>query len=138
MRCAPGPARLTFFADLRTREQVAADALAALGQEGFAAAWSAGAGAALDDVVAEACQMGRPAFAKMAGEKSIEKSLPVLTMREREILRLLVEGRSNPEIAAALFISPKTVRNHVSRILAKLGVASRTAAATFAVRHGLV
>jgi DNA-binding NarL/FixJ family response regulator len=61
-----------------------------------------------------------------------------LTVRERDVLRLLVEGHSNPEIAATLFISHKTVRNHVTNILAKLGVESRTAAATFALRQGLV
>ena len=51
---------------------------------------------------------------------------------------LLIEGHSNSEIAGALFISHKTVRNHVTNILAKLGVESRTAAATFALRHDLV
>jgi NarL family two-component system response regulator LiaR len=53
-------------------------------------------------------------------------------------LRLLVEGRSNPQIATELFISHKTVRNHVTNILTKLGVESRTAAASFALRHSLV
>ncbi len=52
-------------------------------------------------------------------------------------MRLLVEGRTNPEIADALFISHGTVRNHVTNIFTKLGVESRTAAATFALRHGL-
>jgi DNA-binding NarL/FixJ family response regulator len=60
-----------------------------------------------------------------------------LTAREWQVLRLLVEGQSNPEIAAALSISRRTVRNHVTSILSKFDVASRTAAATLAVRRGL-
>jgi DNA-binding CsgD family transcriptional regulator/transcriptional regulator with XRE-family HTH domain/tetratricopeptide (TPR) repeat protein len=61
-----------------------------------------------------------------------------LTTREREVLRLLVEGRSDREIADSLFISHRTVMRHVSNILGKLEVDSRTAAATHAVRHDLV
>ncbi|MGH2557900.1 MAG: response regulator transcription factor, partial [Thermomicrobiales bacterium] len=60
-----------------------------------------------------------------------------LTPRELEVLRLLAAGRSNPRIAAALFINPRTATTHVSNVLAKLGVDSRTEAATYAVRHGL-
>jgi DNA-binding CsgD family transcriptional regulator len=58
-----------------------------------------------------------------------------LTSREREVLRLLVAGRSNKEIAAALFISPKTASVHVSNILGKLGASSRTEAAAIAHRE---
>ena len=61
-----------------------------------------------------------------------------LTPREREVLRLLVDGRSNAEIAEALFIGVRTARAHVASILAKLGVPTRTAAATHAVRDGLI
>ena len=61
-----------------------------------------------------------------------------LTAREREVLTLLAEGRTNPQIAQALFISPKTVGIHVSNILAKLGVASRVEAAAVAHRGGLI
>jgi non-specific serine/threonine protein kinase len=61
-----------------------------------------------------------------------------LTPREVDVLRLLVAGRSNPEIAAALFVSPRTATTHVSNILAKLGVERRTEAAALAVRDGLV
>ncbi|CAA9559565.1 MAG: hypothetical protein AVDCRST_MAG49-2287 [uncultured Thermomicrobiales bacterium] len=61
-----------------------------------------------------------------------------LSPREREVLRLLVDGRSDRDIAAALSISSRTASHHVARILAKLGVASRTAAATEAVRRRLL
>ncbi|MBP2707466.1 AAA family ATPase [Microbispora sp. RL4-1S] len=57
-----------------------------------------------------------------------------LTEREREVLRLLVDGRSNSQIATTLFISPKTVSVHVSNILAKLGVSRRVEAAALAYR----
>jgi DNA-binding NarL/FixJ family response regulator len=61
-----------------------------------------------------------------------------LTGRELEVLRLVAAGRSNREIAAALFISPKTASVHVSNILGKLGAASRGEAAAQAYRLGLV
>jgi DNA-binding NarL/FixJ family response regulator len=61
-----------------------------------------------------------------------------LTAREHEVLRLLVSGRSNPEIAAALFISRAAARTHVANILGKLGVGSRTEAADVAHRRQLV
>lgn len=61
-----------------------------------------------------------------------------LTPRESEVARLLVQGKTNPEIAAELFISERTVQSHVANIMAKLGVNSRTAAAAVAVREGLV
>jgi DNA-binding NarL/FixJ family response regulator len=60
-----------------------------------------------------------------------------LTAREQEVLRLLATGRSNREIAAELFIAPKTASVHVSNILAKLGAASRTEAAAIAHRNGV-
>jgi DNA-binding CsgD family transcriptional regulator len=61
-----------------------------------------------------------------------------LTEREREVLALVAAGHSNGQIAAALFISPKTASVHVSNILAKLGVSGRVAAAGVAHRLGLV
>ncbi len=60
-----------------------------------------------------------------------------LTRREREVLDLIALGRSNKRIAAELEISEKTVKAHVGRVLAKLGVADRTQAAVLAVRRGI-
>jgi two-component system NarL family response regulator len=61
-----------------------------------------------------------------------------LTERELDVLRLLVQGRSNPEIAQALYISATTVRSHVTNILTKLNVANRTQAALVAQDRRLV
>ncbi|MFI2349314.1 response regulator [Streptomyces sp. NPDC019443] len=60
-----------------------------------------------------------------------------LTEREKEVLGLIADGRSNREIARALVLSEKTVKTHVSNILMKLDLADRTQAALWAVRHGL-
>jgi DNA-binding CsgD family transcriptional regulator len=60
-----------------------------------------------------------------------------LTQRETEVLALVAEGRTNRQIGQALFITPKTASVHVSRILAKLGVAGRGEAAAIAHRLGL-
>jgi NarL family two-component system response regulator LiaR len=61
-----------------------------------------------------------------------------LTERERAVLALLVEGLNNTQIAARMTISPSTVKSHVSNILSKLGVASRTEAVSLALRNHLV
>ena len=60
-----------------------------------------------------------------------------LTEREQEVLTLVAEGRSNKEIAAALWIAEKTVETHIGRVLQKLGLTSRTEAALWAVQNGL-
>lgn len=62
---------------------------------------------------------------------------PELSEREREILNLIAQGHKNPEIASCLYLSPKTVRNHVSNILHKLQVADRTEAIIRAREAGL-
>jgi NarL family two-component system response regulator LiaR len=61
-----------------------------------------------------------------------------LTERERAVLALLVEGLNNTEIAERLVVSPSTIKSHVSNILSKLGVTSRTEAVALAVRHRLI
>ena len=61
-----------------------------------------------------------------------------LTEREREVLALMVEGLNNTQIAGRLVVSPSTIKSHVSNILSKLGVASRTEAVTLALRRHLL
>jgi DNA-binding NarL/FixJ family response regulator len=104
-------------------ELAVAAARAALGEEAFAAAWAAGRTLSPGRALAEAQEPFDTSAAAPRGP---------LTPREDEILRLLASGMSNPAIAAELFISVRTVENHVAHILAKLGVSTRTAAAAAA------
>jgi DNA-binding CsgD family transcriptional regulator/tetratricopeptide (TPR) repeat protein len=73
-----------------------------------------------------------------SGALPAREETPALTPREREILALVAEGRSNGEIGQQLFIATKTVSVHVSNILAKMGAGSRTEAAALARRRGLL
>ena len=61
-----------------------------------------------------------------------------LTEREREVLALMVEGLNNTQIAGRLTVSPSTIKSHVSNVLSKLGVASRTEAVTLALRNRII
>jgi DNA-binding NarL/FixJ family response regulator len=83
-------------------------------------------------------QLSSPVAARLLREVPAPQDPEPLTGRETEVLAELAQGKSNKEIAAELVIAEKTVRTHVSNILAKLGVASRTQAALHAVRSGLV
>jgi NarL family two-component system response regulator LiaR len=74
----------------------------------------------------------------IAGEGEPDARYDQLTRREREVLELIGRGLSNKRIAQELGAAEKTVKNHVSHVLAKLGVADRTQAAMYAVREGLV
>jgi NarL family two-component system response regulator LiaR len=105
----------------------------------------------LKDVSAEelarairAAHAGRATLSPEAAQALVESAnLPPtpgldLTEREREVLTLLIEGLSNTQIAGKLTVSPSTIKSHVSNILSKLGVASRTEAVALALRHHLV
>lgn len=74
----------------------------------------------------------------LTSKKNEENPLDDLTKRELEVLKEIACGKSNKEIASSLFITEKTVKTHVSNILAKLELADRTQAALFAVRNGVI
>jgi two-component system, NarL family, response regulator LiaR len=78
------------------------------------------------------------AAARLMREVRAPENPEALTDRETEVLRLLARGKANKQIAGNLYVSEKTVKAHVSSILMKLGVQSRTQAALYAVRTGLV
>jgi DNA-binding NarL/FixJ family response regulator len=83
-------------------------------------------------------QLSPSVAARLLREVPPPQQPETLTERETEVLQQLAQGKSNKEIAAELVIAEKTVRTHVSNILAKLGVTSRTQAVLHAVRSGLV
>ncbi|MFN8590858.1 MAG: LuxR C-terminal-related transcriptional regulator [Thermomicrobiales bacterium] len=106
-----------------------------LGEEAFDAAWRSGQALSLPDAVAEALTIpkmtpGAQPAAATAGHG--------LTARELEVLRLLVAGRSNPEIANALYISRRTVTTHLTNLFTKLGVRNRVEAPVAAQQRGLI
>ncbi|KAB2903020.1 MAG: response regulator transcription factor [Anaerolineae bacterium] len=91
----------------------------------------------------KAAAMGQVQLSPKAAERLMREvrtpdSPEALTERETEVLRLLAKGKANKEIAQILTIGEKTVKTHVSNILSKLNVSSRTQAALYAVRIGLV
>jgi predicted ATPase/DNA-binding CsgD family transcriptional regulator len=103
--------------------------------EEFDLAWAEGQRLSLEAHIEEALRVASAIAPVGAARRS---GGVALTPREADVLRLLAAGRSNREIAGALSRSERTIESHVSHILAKLGVESRTAAAIIAVRDGLV
>ena len=91
-----------------------------------------------------AAYVGRATLSPEAAQALVETAnLPPvpgldLTEREREVLALMVEGLNNTQIAGRLTVSPSTIKSHVSSVLSKLGVASRTEAVTLALRNHIV
>ena len=76
--------------------------------------------------------------AELAAKLAQRRTAPQLSAREREVLELIVRGRSNKEIGSALGVAENTVKNHVRNILEKLQLRSRMEAAMYAVREKLV
>jgi DNA-binding NarL/FixJ family response regulator len=67
--------------------------------------------------------------------RAVSHELERLSVREREVLTLVAEGRDNADIAGRLYLSQSTVKNHVARLFEKLQVSNRVQAAAFSIRH---
>jgi DNA-binding NarL/FixJ family response regulator len=79
-----------------------------------------------------------PVLAGPIAAEAARQGLPALTRRERDVLRLLADGRSNDEIGKALFISAETVRTHIRKAMRKLDADTRTQAVATAIRQSLI
>jgi non-specific serine/threonine protein kinase len=121
-------------------ERAVARARAGVEERRWVAAWEAGRVLPLSVAISEAMTLAHEADAPplpVQEAACAPRSPGELTHREREVLSLVVAGRTDQQIADALFVSRRTATTHVANILNKLSVDSRTSAAAFAVRHGL-
>jgi DNA-binding NarL/FixJ family response regulator len=132
----------------RRSERATGAAKAALGRVAFDAATAAARTVTVDEAMAHATAVlsglapqqgdeGQAPPAVIARRAAVAAAPVTLTKRQREVLRLLVAGSTDPEIADELGIGVRTVESHVAAILDKLRVHARTAAVAYAVRHGL-
>jgi predicted ATPase/DNA-binding CsgD family transcriptional regulator len=115
-------------------ERVLAATRSHLDEHAFDSAWKEGQALSIEQAVAEARRL-------LAAPMSVavpDRSSPRLSPRELDVLRLLVAGHHDREIAAALRVSPRTVQTHVASLFAKFGVNSRVEVTAIAVRRGLV
>lgn len=122
--------------DQVTFDRDMAAARVALGERGFSVAWTQGRAMSPEDAISYALESATDVATVTAAPLCAAPH--GLTRREMDVLRLLANGRSDREIAEVLFISRHTATTHVKRLLRKLGVASRAAAAAYAIRLGLV
>jgi DNA-binding NarL/FixJ family response regulator len=119
---------------------VAAEARAAVGEAAYAAAVAAARALAVAEALDEALAalehtLPAPAVAPTSRKPTIDQAFD-LSKREREVLALVAEGRSNKAIADELFVSPNTVKTHVASLLHKLHADTRVQLATLAARQG--
>jgi ATP/maltotriose-dependent transcriptional regulator MalT len=124
------------FTDDAARRRATAKTSELLDADTVAVCWAAGTAMSWEEAIAEAMSLG-PATGQSL-RPPVETIPPKLTGREQEVLQLLAAGHSDRQIAESLFISRRTAQGHVAGIFNKLGVNSRTAAATTALRLGLV
>jgi non-specific serine/threonine protein kinase len=123
------------FSHQRMFEYVWATVVGRLDKRSFRQGLADGAKASLNEMIATVRALAELEHNAEAGPKAVDHGL---SPREMDVLRLLCDGVSNQVIADTLFISRLTVKNHVTAILTKLNVSSRTAAVSYTHRHGLV
>ena len=124
--------------DRAAYDRAIASARNTLGEPAYAEAWAAGEAATLDEAIACANDLAAAAAAESIEQLTYKHNSGArLTPREREVLALLAESKTDKEIGAALFISHRTAMWHVANLIAKLGVATRGEAAEYAIRQGL-
>jgi non-specific serine/threonine protein kinase len=116
-------------------ERVARGLRSQLDARALDAAWSEGRGLSTEEAIAEALAVTAATVAAPPNER---RAAHGLTPREREVLRLLADGLSNPEIADRLFVGRRTVTSHLEHIFDKLDVRTRTEAAIYAHAHDLI
>ncbi len=112
-----------------------------LGEKTFAAAWAQGRTMTLEQVLAAQgpVSMAAPIPAELVTGPPVPKASTYgLTAREFEVLRLVAQGLTDPQVAEKLVISPHTVNSHLKAIYGKLGVSSRSAATRYAIEHHLL
>ena len=150
--------------DRASYEQAVAAARTALGEEAFASAWAGGRATPLEQVIAQALEtkdeppteaspreakqeqassdlspgtLSSPASPPLSPRRALKQHFGGLTSREREVARLVAQGKSNRAIADELVVGVSTVEAHISHIFTKLGFSSRTQIAAWAVEKGL-
>ncbi len=134
-QAATGIPRIWSYVDAH---DLATVARAELGDEAFSAAWAAGQATVWPDAVADALAvLERERTPPARRQPDRDETSFNFTRREREILALLCRRLTNPEIAALLFISPRTASTHVANLMRKLGVTNRREVAALAAKYGL-
>jgi non-specific serine/threonine protein kinase len=118
-------------------EQTICETRAQLGDEVFAVTRAAGRSLSLEEAVSEALMSTWSPEVPTHARAAQDQATGGLTLREQEVLKLIVAGYSNRQVAEALFISHRTATTHVGHILAKLDVGTRAEAAAWGVRQGL-
>ena len=127
------------FADSSGWRRAHVEALKQLGPDTYQQLWESGRQMTWDEAIVEALALPPAAREQPADAPHLIAGLASpLSPREAEVLQLLVDGRTDREVAEALFISPRTAQGHVASIFNKLGVNSRTAAVATALQSGLL